>query len=260
MMSGALLTIDSLRLAFGGLDVLDGVSFEVEKGSICGLIGPNGAGKTSLLNCISGLYRPAAGQITLDGQSLLGRPPESLAHLGLSRTFQQPALFAGLTVREQILVALENRSGFGGFSRALPLAPTRWRRWQGQIKGQAQALIDRFDLTAVADQPVLPLDAASGRRVELARALALEPKLLLLDEPAAGLDRRAQRELADCLREWRDRAGLTILVIEHRMQWLRSICDRLVALRSGRVLAKGEPEAVCARPEVIETFLGATHG
>ncbi len=260
MTGGALLRVDSVRLAFGGHDVLDGVSFEIDRGSICGLIGPNGAGKTSLLNCISGLYKPDAGDIALDGYSLAGRRPESLSRLGLSRTFQQPALFAGLTAREQIVLAIETRSRVGWLSHVWAFPSAERRRAQARRDSQAQGLIDHFELNALADQPVDQLSTAARRRVELARALALEPKLLLLDEPAAGLDRQAQQALAERLRELRDQAGLAVLVIEHRMHWLRSVCDRLVALRHGRVIAQGRPETVFAEPEVIETFVGASHG
>jgi branched-chain amino acid transport system ATP-binding protein len=257
MASGALLRIDSVRLAFGGLSVLDGVSFDLKPGRICGLIGPNGAGKTSLFNCVCGLYRPDAGAIALDGRSLRGLPAEALPRLGLARTFQQAAAFGGLTVHEQVLVALESRGRPNWLAHALGLPSAR--RTDLALRRQADQLLERFGLADRSAQPVSALSAAALRQLELARALALEPKLLLLDEPAAGLDRQAQQALAHCLRALCDRTGLTILVIEHRMQWLRSICDQLVALRAGRVIASGDPDAVFADPAVIEACLGRIH-
>lgn len=257
MTSGALLRIDSVRLAFGGLRVLDDVSFDLEPGRICGLIGPNGAGKTSLFNCVGGLYRPDAGSITLAGRSLRDLPAESLAGLGLARTFQRAAVFAGLSVLDQVLVALESRLRAGWFAHVLGLASAR-RHDLARLE-QAQRLLERFGLAALAAQPVSALSAAALRQLELARALALEPKLLLLDEPAAGLDRHEQQALADCLRELCGQTGLTVLVIEHRMQWLRSICDQMVALRAGRVIASGDPDSVCADPAVIDACLGRLH-
>jgi len=251
----ALLSVQGLELAFGGVRVLERVNIEIERGAVFGLIGPNGAGKTSLFNCISGLYPCDRGEIVFDGRPLRGLRPEALPALGIARSFQHPALFAGLTVLEQILVAIEARGADA-------------RRWFGFLPGwgtrrrdtqplrEASELIDALGIGSLADDTVDRLSLAQRRRVEIARALAMRPRLLLLDEPVAGLDERAQRDLARLLLDARDRTGLTVLLIDHRIAWVRALCDRLAAIHLGRVIACGETDLVCADPAVVEAYLG----
>lgn len=251
----ARLKLTDVSLRFGGISVLQDVSLEVEPGSVFGLVGPNGAGKTSLFNCISGLYPYDRGEIVFDGHSLRGLRPDALAALGIARSFQHPALFTGLTVLDQILVAIEARGTdarrwFG----VLPGPGTRRR--EAQSLREATELIDALGLASWADLAVGRLSLAQRRRVEIARALAMRPRLLLLDEPAAGLDEPAQRDLARLLLDARERTGLTILLIDHRIGWVRALCDRLAALHLGRVIACGETDAVCADPAVVQAYLG----
>jgi branched-chain amino acid transport system ATP-binding protein len=251
----ALLSVQDLELAFGEVRVLEQVSIDIERGAVFGLIGPNGAGKTSLFNCISGLYPYDRGEIVFDGHSLRGLRPDALAALGIARSFQHPALFTGLTVLDQILVAIEARGTdarrwFG----VLPGPGTRRR--EAQSLREATELIDALGLASWADLAVGRLSLAQRRRVEIARALAMRPRLLLLDEPAAGLDEPAQRDLARLLLDARERTGLTILLIDHRIGWVRALCDRLAALHLGRVIACGETDAVCADPAVVQAYLG----
>jgi branched-chain amino acid transport system ATP-binding protein len=252
---GPLLQVESVGLSFGTLRVLDRASFALEQGTILGLIGPNGAGKTSLFNCISGLYRYDSGDIFLAGRSLRGAPPDDLVRLGVARTFQQPALFGGLSVIDQIQLALDGRAGSPGWLAQLIGWPGAGRS-AAQRLSRAQATLERFGLSGLADRPVAMLSLAERRRLEIARAIALEPRLLLLDEPAAGLDEREQAALACLLKDLRDGSGLTVVLIDHRMHWVQSLCDRLVALQLGRVIASGPTAQVCADPVVIDTYLG----
>jgi len=251
---GPLLSVESVELRFGTLKVLDRASFALERGSLLGLIGPNGAGKTSLFNCISGLYRFDSGDIVLAGRSLARVRPDQLAGLGLARTFQHPALFSGMSVLDQILLALDARARSGWFAQALGWPGSRAAALDERRR--AEAFLARFELSELAARPVAMLSLAERRRVEIARALALEPTLLLLDEPAAGLDEREQGALARLLRGLREASGLSVILIDHRMNWVRSVCDQLVALQLGRVIASGPTQQVCTDPAVIDAYLG----
>ncbi|RBP01039.1 branched-chain amino acid transport system ATP-binding protein [Roseiarcus fermentans] len=251
----ALLAVDGVTLRFGGVTALQDVSFAVQAGAICGLIGPNGAGKTTLFNCISRLYDPHAGTIVFDGRRLARFARHEIAALGIARTFQNVALFATMTTRDNVRVGAHAlaRGGFLANALALPFAAREERR----LTERAEALIEEFRLGRVADRPVGELPFALRKRVELARALAIEPKLLLLDEPAAGLNHEEVDGLADEIRAIRERRGVAILLVEHHMNLVMRVSDQVVALEFGRVIADGPPEAVRTDPEVARAYLGS---
>ena len=253
----ALLDVDGVTIRFGGVTALQDVSFEVTRGAICGLIGPNGAGKTTLFNCISRLYDPGAGSITFDGRPLASCARHELASLGIARTFQNVALFSTMTVRENVCVGAHAmaRGGFLSNSLAAPLA----RREEKTIVEHADALIEEFGLKAVADRPAGALSFGIRKRVELARALAKGPKLLLLDEPAGGLNHSEVDGLADEIRAIRDRRGVSVLLVEHHMNLVMRVSDQVVALDFGRVIANGRPDEVRRHPEVVRAYLGSAN-
>jgi branched-chain amino acid transport system ATP-binding protein len=253
----ALLDVDGITIRFGGVTALQDVSFEVIRGAICGLIGPNGAGKTTLFNCISRLYDPSAGSITFDGQPLASCARHELASLGIARTFQNVALFSTMTVRENVCVGAHAmaRGGFLSNALAAPLA----RREERIIAEHAETLIEEFGLKGVADRPAGALPFGIRKRVELARALANGPKLLLLDEPAGGLNHSEVDGLADEIRAIRDRRGVSILLVEHHMNLVMRVSDQVVALDFGRVIANGGPEEVRCNPEVVRAYLGSAN-
>ena len=250
-----MLSVDGLTVRFGGLAAVDGASFEVAKDEVCGLIGPNGAGKTTAFNAISGIYRPAAGTVALDGRSIGGLRPHQVTAAGVGRTFQNLGLFESMTVLESVLVGAHLRQR-GGVLEALvrPLATRRRSRenvaWAGQ-------LLDAVDLGDVARSNVTDLPFGSLKRLELARALASEPRLLLLDEPANGLSSSEAEDLAGLLLRLRDRFDLTMVVVEHHMPLVMAVTSHLVVMDAGRVIADGPPDAVASDPRVVEAYLGA---
>jgi len=251
----ALIAVEGVTIRFGGVVALDGVSFRVAAGRICGLIGPNGAGKTSLFNCISRLYTPSAGSITFEGVKLETVPRHAIATLGIARTFQNLALFSTLSVRENVMVGVHSlaRGGFLANGLALPGA----RREERRIAARADELIEEFRLGPVAHRLVGELPFGVKKRVELARALAIQPKLLLLDEPAAGLNHEEVEELGTEIQAIRDRRGVGVLLVEHHMNLVMRISDQVVALDFGRLIADGAPEDVRVNREVVRAYLGS---
>ena len=252
--AGTVLAADGVAVRFGAVVALDGVSLAVRRGEICGLIGPNGSGKTTLFNCISGFYRPQRGDIALEGTRLGGLARHRMAALGIGRTFQNLALFRSMTVRDNILVGAHplGRSGFLAAAFAAPAV----RREAAAAAARLAEVLDLLGLGPVADQPVAALPFGTAKRVELARALIGRPRLLLLDEPACGLNHAEVADLAALLARIRVQFALSILLVEHHMGLVMRLCEHVVALASGRCIADGTPEQVQRNEDVVRAYLG----
>jgi branched-chain amino acid transport system ATP-binding protein len=249
-----LLQVHGVTVRFGGITALDRVSFDVARGHIVGLIGPNGAGKTTLFNCLSRLYAFSEGEILFEGRPLTETPTHGIAELGIGRTFQNLALFRTMTVRQNIMLGGHCRTRTGFWANALRLPAVA--REEQQLASHADELLDLLGLQAVGGTRVMDLPFGTAKRVELGRALASRPKLLLLDEPAGGLNHEEVGVLMDLLRQVRERLQLTLLLVEHHMNMVMRISDKVVALDFGRVIADGTPAEVQAHADVIRAYLG----
>ena len=245
------LTVTDLVVRFGGVTALAGVSFTVPRGKVCGLIGPNGAGKTTLFDCVSRLTRPKSGRIDLAGRDLLALPAHRVAELGVARTFQHLGLVPSLSVRENVMLGAQG-AGIGFLPAALRLPGIRSR--ERQLRERADAVLDRLALAGIAARPAAGLPYGTLKRIELARALAAEPALLMLDEPASGLSHEEVDELAGVIEDVR--ADMTVLLVEHHMGMVMRLSDTVVVLDFGRVVATGTPAQVREDPAVLAAYLG----
>ncbi|MFI4986596.1 MAG: ABC transporter ATP-binding protein [Alphaproteobacteria bacterium] len=250
----ARLEIANLSVDFGGIHALRDVSFSVDTGTIFGLIGPNGAGKSTLLNCISGFTRSSTGLVSLDGVRLSALPTATIAGHGIGRVFQHPELVAELTVRENLLIACHRALDYGLLSELFMLP--RARRQERQAEASVAAVLERLGLRDSAGRLVLSLPYGHRKLVELGRALLMRVKFLLLDEPVAGLNDAEIARLGDLVLELRDELGLGVVLVEHNMAFVSRLCDRLVVLDAGAVLAAGAPAAVLSDPKVMASYLG----
>jgi branched-chain amino acid transport system ATP-binding protein len=248
------LAIDEVTLSFGGVTALDGMSLSVDSGQICGLIGPNGAGKTTLFNCVSRIYQPDSGTMTLGDTNLLSLPAHKIAAHGVARTFQNLGLFSSLTFLENTMAGAHAR-GRVGYARAITRIGVR--REENTLRREAYALLELLGLGSLAFSSAAGQPFGTLKRLELARALAAKPSLLLLDEPANGLTHGEVEELSAMIRRVRDEFDLTVLLVEHNMAMVMGVSDKVVAMSFGKKIAEGTPSYIRTHPEVVSAYLGA---
>lgn len=256
-MAAKLLELDGVSMSFGGLNVISDLDLHVDEGEIVSVIGPNGAGKTTLFNLVTGVYEPTAGDIVFAGESIKGLEPHKITRRGIARTFQTLRLFLNMSVRENVMAAAYGHTGAGVF-RSMLRTPGQ-RREEREIRELAEERLAFFGERLMGyrwDQPAYSLSYANRRRLEIARATATNPRLLLLDEPAAGMNPKETQEITELIAKLRTDGGFTILVIEHDMHVVEGISDRVVALDHGVKIAEGTFEQVATAPQVVEAYLG----
>lgn len=250
----AILETKNLGIQFGGLKAVDGFNINIEKGQLYGLIGPNGAGKTTVFNLLTGVYRPTMGTFLLDGEELKGLNPVQINKKGIARTFQNIRLFGKMSVLDNVKAALGNSVKYSLLESFLHIG--RFHSEEKRIKSEAMELLKVFDLDGESDTLASNLPYGKQRKLEIARAMATHPKLLLLDEPAAGMNPNETAELMQTIKFVRDKFDMTILLIEHDMKLVAGICEKLTVLNFGTILAQGETEEVLNNPEVIKAYIG----
>ncbi|WP_354676704.1 high-affinity branched-chain amino acid ABC transporter ATP-binding protein LivG [Cupriavidus plantarum] len=253
-MSAELLKVSGLQMRFGGLLAVDGIDFDVRRDEVFAIIGPNGAGKTTVFNCVGGFYKPTAGDVSLDGDAIAGLPSHLVARRGLVRTFQNIRLFKSLTVVENLLVA-QHLQVKSGLLRGLFATPG-YRRAEREALERAAVWLERMNLTAVANREAGTLSYGHQRRLEIARCMITKPRLLMLDEPAAGLNPQEKVELQQLIDGLRREFNISVLLIEHDMSLVMGVSDRILVMEHGRPIVIGEPEAVRNDPRVIKAYLG----
>ncbi len=250
----ALLEVKNLGISFGGLRAVNAFNIEIEKGQLYGLIGPNGAGKTTIFNLLTGVYKPDEGIIKLDGENITGKKAIEINKAGIARTFQNIRLFKDMSVKDNVKVGLHNHHPYSTLEGILRLP--RYFKVEKEMDERAMELLKVFDLDKEADFLASNLPYGKQRKLEIARALATDPKLLLLDEPAAGMNPNETKELMDTIRFVRDKFDMTILLIEHDMKLVSGICEKLTVLNFGEVLKQGDTSTVLNDPQVITAYLG----
>ena len=254
----ALLEVSNLGIAFGGLHAVSQLDLKIEKGHLYGLIGPKRAGKTTVFNMLTGVYKPTEGNIVLDGNDITGATPEAISKAGIARTFQNIRLFNDMTVLDNVKVGLHNQVVYGMWTGILRLPS--FREKEHEMDRRAMKLLKIFDLDAEANYKASQLPYGKQRKLEIARALATNPKLLLLDEPAAGMNPSETAELTETIRRIRDEFNIAVLLIEHDMSLVMGICEGIAVLNFGRIIAKGTPDEIRNNPQVIEAYLGKKEG